>query len=51
MDSIDLAQDGNQRRAFVNVVMNLRVPSDAGKFVSRCTTGGFSRKAQLHEVS
>jgi hypothetical protein len=26
MDSIDLAQDGDQRRALVNTVTNLRVP-------------------------
>jgi hypothetical protein len=26
MDWIDLAQDGNQWRALVNTVMNLRVP-------------------------
>jgi hypothetical protein len=26
MDWIDLAQDGEQRRALVNAVMNLRVP-------------------------
>jgi hypothetical protein len=26
MDWIDLAQDGDQRKALVNMVMNLRVP-------------------------
>jgi hypothetical protein len=36
---IDLAQDRDQRRALVNTVVKLRVPS--------CTTGSFSRRAQL----
>jgi hypothetical protein len=31
--------------------MNLRVPLNAGKFLSSCTTGDFSRRVQLHEVS
>jgi hypothetical protein len=35
----------------VNKVMNLLVPENAGKFLSSRTTGGFSRMAQLHEVS
>jgi hypothetical protein len=35
----------------VYTVMNLRVPEIPGKFLSSCTTGGFSRKAQLHVVS
>jgi hypothetical protein len=35
----------------VNTVMNLQVPSNVGKFLSGYTTGGFSRRAQLHEVS
>jgi hypothetical protein len=34
----------------VNTVMNLRVPQNVGKFLSNCTTGEFSRRAQLHKV-
>jgi hypothetical protein len=29
--------------------MNVRVPLNAGNFLSGCTIGSFSRKAQLHE--
>jgi hypothetical protein len=50
LDWIDLAQDREQWMALVKTVMNLRVPKIAGKFLSSCTIGGFSRKAQLHEV-
>jgi hypothetical protein len=35
----------------MNMVMNLRVQQNVGKFLSNCTTGGFSRRAQLHAVS
>jgi hypothetical protein len=49
MDWTDLAQDRNQQRALVNTVMNLWVPKNTGKFLIGCTTGGFSRSAQLHK--
>jgi hypothetical protein len=36
MDWIDLALDRDQWRAPVNTVMNLRIPQNAGKFLSSC---------------
>jgi hypothetical protein len=47
MDLIDLAQDRYQWRALVNTVMNPRIPYKAGKFLSGCTIGSFSGRAQL----
>jgi hypothetical protein len=48
---IDLAQDRDQWRALVDTIMNLRVPYNVRKFLSSYTTGGLSRRAQLHGVS
>jgi hypothetical protein len=33
----------------MNMVLNLQVPLNAGKFLSGCTIGGASRRAQLHD--
>jgi hypothetical protein len=40
MDRIDLA--------LVNTVMNLRIPQNFREVLSRCITGGFSRRARLY---
>jgi hypothetical protein len=45
------ALDRAQWRAPVNTVTNFRVPYNVGKFLSRWKTGGFSKRAQLHEVN
>jgi hypothetical protein len=50
MDCINLLEDRHQWWTLVNTVMNILVPYNAGKFLSSCTIGGFSRRAQLHEV-
>jgi hypothetical protein len=48
-DWIDVVQDRDQWRALVNMVMNLRLSLNSGKFLRGRTTGGFSSRAQLHE--
>jgi hypothetical protein len=45
MDWIDLAQDMNQWRALVNTVVNLQVPQNVRKFLSRCATACFLKRA------
>jgi hypothetical protein len=51
VDWIGLAQDRNRWRAPVNMIMNLRVPRNAGKLSSGLTTGGLLSSVQLHIVS
>jgi hypothetical protein len=41
---------GTGGQAFVNSVMNLRVPLNAGNLPSGCTTCGLSSGTQLHTV-
>jgi hypothetical protein len=43
VDWIDLAhsQYKDQWRAVLKTIMNLRVPYNAGRFLSSCTIGGF----------
>jgi hypothetical protein len=48
-DWIDLSQDRDKWRALVNTMMNLRVSQNAGKFLSGCTIGSFSGRAQLRK--
>jgi hypothetical protein len=51
MDWIILAQDRDRWMALVNTAVNLRFAQNVGKFLSGCTIGGFSGRAQIHDVS
>jgi hypothetical protein len=48
---IDMAQDRDRWRVVENAVMNLRVPQNAGNFLSRLETVRFSRSTLIREVS
>jgi hypothetical protein len=51
MNSIYLAEDRDQWKALVHTVMNLRLHNILRSFLSSCTIGGTSRRAQLHGIS
>ena len=51
MDWIGLAQDRDRRRTLVSAVMNLRVPRNAGNFLTSCKSVSFSRRTMHHGVS
>jgi len=48
---IDLAQDSDRWRAFVNAVVKLLVAKTVGKYPTGCVSVSVSRRTLLHGVS
>jgi hypothetical protein len=51
MDWTNLAQDRNRWRTLVKMVMDLRVPLNAGNFLTTLGYISFSERTPLHAVS
>jgi hypothetical protein len=51
VDWIGLVEDREMWRTFVSAVMNLRVPWNAGNFLTRCKPVSFWRRNLHHGVS
>ena len=51
MDWTDLVQNRGRYKALLNVVMNVSLPFNAGKFLTSCLPVRFSGMTLLHGVS
>jgi hypothetical protein len=47
MDWINLAHDRDHLKAHVDIVMHLKVPLNAEKFLNSCTIGGFLEEGSV----
>jgi hypothetical protein len=50
MEWFVLAQDSDQWRTLVDMLLNFQVQVNVWKFLTGRATGSFSRRTQLHEV-
>jgi hypothetical protein len=50
MNLIDLTQNRDKLRELVKAILNLRVPCNAGNFLTSCETVSLSRRTLLHGV-